>query len=116
MEAKGHDMPRVFAVLVQAVELIDDHLAKICTGHTFSETHGDVVYFEGVGHRHHAGEIECERLVVSAPVEQIGESELLEQPRRLKSLRQRRTQPPLEFLACRRSNRVYDVLEIFSLV
>src|SRR6266436_3708710 len=55
MEAEGHHPAGLLAVLVDLVELIDDHLAEILSRQALADAHRDVIDLERIGHGHHSG-------------------------------------------------------------
>src|ERR1700751_4418640 len=70
MEGQRHDPSGFFAVLVELIKLVDDHLVERFTGQALADEQRYVVEFDRVGYGHHPRYIETIWLVVRAPVQQ----------------------------------------------
>src|SRR5207344_2310116 len=99
VKTEGHHPASFLSVFVKLIELIDHDLIEGLPRQTLSHKKADVVDFNGIRNRHHAGDCQRERLIICTPIEDVGEAELFQQARRFERLRQSGPQPALDLMA-----------------
>ena len=81
MKRNAHDEGGVAALLEHFLELIDDHVGEDSALDAPRHDHGDIVEFLRIGHAENAppARAEPDRLIVHAPVQQVGVARFLQQ-------------------------------------
>ena len=92
MQTYGHAARVGSALFIEHIKLINDHVAEGFRGHTNIHKRGDVVEFNGIGHSNKLifRRIETKRMIVSGIVTEILNTILLQQSRRVISVRKER--------------------------